>query len=785
MPHPLLPKLKNFFNSIWQRKPLFVFEKITFVFQKINQERKFYYNDISFSLNPFLAAQGIVVCLVFFVAAMTVGNYLYLKTYIQPKLVSNATILQMPAVVGEKVSWSILVRRSDITSGKYLVRLPKNAQNIKVKSVTQAQANRQIALAKQAPQSFIALQAQNSKKGFAFSPSQINLFDVSAEPAANENPNDQTPTPNENANDQAPVIQTPDSQFVDISSEALAPEASAPEDASLSSGNEHNGNGNQSDSGANQTNGTGGQSESRRQDQDQNQPEPSSQGSSSVLPDSSSSNSSSSFSDSQAGSQSQAPEASDGTPPSTSTDVASTSDTADTSDATVVSDIPIDSPADQPSSAQSPDTVQPGDQASEHAPEVTLPDQASNTAESDTDSQAGSGISGSTSSSNVADTTDQTPASELETETETEELVQIDFQTPAIQIAEQDTDQGKQVTVSDPTENPAKPLTNVLAFTTIPEIFRVGQEHKIKIKWKNEGNQEVQFNAYDTDGNGRLDYVEWTVAHLSAQTFDIIFISKAFELDQNLQIINDIYDTVATYDQVYATVPKTHYVRVTFETTLSSQNDITIYAKPGYNSAPGSAAAIAVYPVYTDADGNQTQGSLLVPTSDGANPTFENIDHDGKYRILLSNLESPTDVFDLKIAGSAPAIGIDIDYIVDPTKTWDGGGGGDTNWSTAANWSGDAVPATTDAIVFDGTSSNNSVTVDALGTWSGGTVTIQGSYTGTITQSVSMTTATMTLGAGTWAWTAGAVTLDVNGDFNLLGGTFTAPNASGSFTISG
>src|SRR3989344_1440511 len=362
------------------------------------------------------------------------------------------------------------------------------------------------------------------------------------------------------------------------------------------------------------------------------------------------------------------------------------------------SDPPIDPPADQPSSAQSPDTVQPGDQASEHAPEVTLPDQASDTAESATDSQAGSGISGSTSSSNVADTTDQTPASELETETETEELVQIDFQTPAIQIAEQDTDQGKQVTVSDPTENPAKPLTNVLAFTTIPEIFRVGQEHKIKIKWKNEGNQEVQFNAYDTDGNGRLDYVEWTVAHLSAQTFDIIFISKAFELDQNLQIINDIYDTVATYDQVYATVPKTHYVRVTFETTLSSQNDITIYSKPGYNSAPGSAAAIAVYPVYTDADGNQTEGSLLVPTSDSANPTFDNIDHDGKYRILLSNLESPTDVFDLKVTGGSdlPALesqtlqssdGVDIDYIVDPTKTWDGGGGGDINWSTGANWS--------------------------------------------------------------------------------------------------
>ena len=37
------------------------------------------------------------------------------------------------------------------------------------------------------------------------------------------------------------------------------------------------------------------------------------------------------------------------------------------------------------------------------------------------------------------------------------------------------------------------------------------------------------------------------------------------------------------------------------------------------------------------------------------------------------------------------------------TVTWDGGGT-DSKWSTIANWSGDALPATSDDVVFDATS---------------------------------------------------------------------------------
>ena len=65
---------------------------------------------------------------------------------------------------------------------------------------------------------------------------------------------------------------------------------------------------------------------------------------------------------------------------------------------------------------------------------------------------------------------------------------------------------------------------------------------------------------------------------------------------------------------------------------------------------------------------------------------------------------------------------------------------GDANWSTAANWSGGTVPATTDDITFDATSVLD-CTIDNLGTFSGGTFTVATTYVGQITQNVAMVTA--------------------------------------------
>ena len=59
--------------------------------------------------------------------------------------------------------------------------------------------------------------------------------------------------------------------------------------------------------------------------------------------------------------------------------------------------------------------------------------------------------------------------------------------------------------------------------------------------------------------------------------------------------------------------------------------------------------SIEVYPVYVDEDGNYTEGDNLDLVPDGTNPDFSNIDHNGKYRVLLINLQQPTSIFDLKI----------------------------------------------------------------------------------------------------------------------------------------
>jgi hypothetical protein len=68
--------------------------------------------------------------------------------------------------------------------------------------------------------------------------------------------------------------------------------------------------------------------------------------------------------------------------------------------------------------------------------------------------------------------------------------------------------------------------------------------------------------------------------------------------------------------------------------------------KPTAGSIPGR---VEVYPVYTNENGVQTQGPKLDLVNDGINPDFSIIDHEGKYRILLTNLQTPTDVFDLKV----------------------------------------------------------------------------------------------------------------------------------------
>jgi hypothetical protein len=112
------------------------------------------------------------------------------------------------------------------------------------------------------------------------------------------------------------------------------------------------------------------------------------------------------------------------------------------------------------------------------------------------------------------------------------------------------------------------------------------------------------------------------------------------------------------------------------------------------------------------------------------------------------------------------------------TRTWDGGGG-DANWDTAANWSGDTVPTSSDVASFDGTCVSNcspaiNTTVNVAG------ISMAADYAGTITQ---LGTNAITVGSSHWiqaggTFTGGSGNIDINGTFTLSGGTFISTSAT-------
>ncbi|MCK4997486.1 hypothetical protein KAS08_04225 [Candidatus Pacearchaeota archaeon] len=182
---------------------------------------------------------------------------------------------------------------------------------------------------------------------------------------------------------------------------------------------------------------------------------------------------------------------------------------------------------------------------------------------------------------------------------------------------------------------------NVLAFTNLTEELPFEKESSINVYWKEE-KKFLPFKAYDTNNNSLLDKIEWTVPHLSTQTFEIIIeITHAQHLDENRQVIEDIYEAVSKKDDIWQEITAGHYARVTFEKLLTSKNDITIYAK---SSDPN--ATVEVY---------EKNGTEKIAD-------FGIINENKKYQIFLTNLQSMQDTFDLLILGGT----IMFDLIIDP-----------------------------------------------------------------------------------------------------------------------
>jgi len=121
---------------------------------------------------------------------------------------------------------------------------------------------------------------------------------------------------------------------------------------------------------------------------------------------------------------------------------------------------------------------------------------------------------------------------------------------------------------------------------------------------------------------------------------ELINITNAIHLDANREFIEEIYEKVRYQDNMGATIANEHFVRVTFEQNLTSENDITIYAF-------SNSALINVY---------EKDGSEIIAT-------FNQIDTEQFYQIFLENLNGIQDTFDLQIIGSE----VHFDYIVDPS----------------------------------------------------------------------------------------------------------------------
>jgi len=113
-------------------------------------------------------------------------------------------------------------------------------------------------------------------------------------------------------------------------------------------------------------------------------------------------------------------------------------------------------------------------------------------------------------------------------------------------------------------------------------------------------------------------------------------------------------------------------------------------------------------------------------------------------------------------------------------RTWIGGT--DTNWNTAANWSGGQVPGSGQTVKFDNRcASNCNATINANANVAG--ITLASTYTGTLTQG---TGNTITVGSSGWSQAGGTFSggdsaITINGSYTLSGGTFTS--TSGTLTM--
>ena len=528
----------------------------------------------------------LVLFMVIILCALVIFSVIYKKSIDKTQIINNSLVKQTSEAIalGSPVKWTVFVKRSDINSKQRFIKLPKTAQDIKIRATSVKQAEEILSSSK-------FRSSTDQKEFFASIKNKKSLLAQAGEAVTDSQLSPAEPE----------IIKTSDATIVDLSSQMLV---------------------------------------------------------------------------------------------------------VDTDDQTPVESTESES-VESTDSTNSTELVEPTEQTIEQSVDATSSivieqDPTSSTTETDigstTESLQPIGFSGeslvtvnfvntsSSSSSTVSSVATSTATTTLN------EIVQIDYTTPAPQIATEETDTGKLVKVFVEDEDTDMPLVDVVASTTIPRIFKIGEENKIQIKWKNNEDQKITFKAYDSDSDSYLDYVEWTIPHLSEQIFEITFNLKAFILNSDQKIVSNIYSEIQKKDNDWALLSDSQHLRFIFNKSLTQKDDISIYAKRVDSEKP---ASIEVYPVYKDQGENIKEDLPVI---------MLNIGDENTYKVILTDLGKSTNTFDIKIIGN-----IEVDFLSEPAecKTISDG-----NWSDGSKWAGcssgnGAIPTDSDNVTI-----NNNIVLD-------------------------------------------------------------------------
>src|SRR3989339_297228 len=98
------------------------------------------------TFNPLHAMQGALVFAAFLFVAFSATNIFFPKHKIQTaNLIKSVVTKQTTAAVAGKTSqniqWTALIKKSNLNNNNFKLQLPKNAENIKIKTISHKDAN--------------------------------------------------------------------------------------------------------------------------------------------------------------------------------------------------------------------------------------------------------------------------------------------------------------------------------------------------------------------------------------------------------------------------------------------------------------------------------------------------------------------------------------------------------------------------------------------------------------------------------------------------------------------